>query len=235
VTKLLTPGAANAKIAKGEGEWTTYILHLAPANLSGYNVCPAASPGCKAACLNTAGRGRFDATQAARIRKTRLFFEDRLEFMRLLFKDIEAAVRKAKRTGQRLAVRLNGTSDIDWENVSCPSWAGIKRNVFEAFPDVLFYDYTKRPERVAKCAGIANYHLTFSRSEVNDVVVGRLAKASPVNVAVVFGGATLPAEYLGRPVIDGTLTDLRFLDPKGVVVGLLAKGKAKKDESGFVL
>lgn len=233
--KLLTPGISNAKIAKGEGEYTTYILHLAPANLSGYNVCPAASNGCKQACLNSAGRGRFSNVQEARIRKTKMFFEQRSEFMALLVKDIEAAVRKAKRTRQKLAIRLNGTSDIDWESIQIATGPfGVRGpNIFEMFRLVQFYDYTKRPDRLVRCAGIKNYHLTFSRSEVNDRVADNAIKAGH-NVAVVFSKA-LPAEYKGRRVIDGTLTDLRFTDPKNCIVGLVAKGKGKKDTSGFVI
>lgn len=232
--KLLTPGLSNAKIAKGEGEYTTYILHLAPANLSGYNVCPAASEGCKKACLNSAGRGRFSSVQEARIRKTRLFFEQPIEFMALLVKDIDAAIRKAKRTGQKLAIRLNGTSDIDWENCSSATTAdGKLLNVFQLYPNVQFYDYTKRPDRLVRCANIPNYHLTFSRSEVNDRVADNAIKAGH-NVAIVFAKA-LPATYRDRPVIDGTLTDLRFTDPKNCIVGLVAKGKAKQDDSGFVI
>lgn len=226
---LLTPGISNAKIAKGEGEYTTYILHLAPADLSGYNVCIAASDGCKLACLNSAGRGRFSNVQAARIRKTKLFFENRIEFIRLLTKDIGAAIRKSGRTGQKLAIRLNGTSDIDWENIDI----GNGLNVFEQYSDVQFYDYTKRPERVIDCYGYKNYHLTFSRSESNDILAGRLARIGH-NIAVVFSKA-LPAEYKGLRVIDGTKTDLRFTDSDNVIVGLLAKGKGKKDESGFVI
>ena len=232
--KLLTPGISNAKIAKGEGEYTTYILHLAPANLSGYNVCPAASEGCKKACLNSAGRGRFSSVQEARIRKTKLFFENRSEFMRLLVKDIEAAVRKAKRTGQKLAIRLNGTSDIDWENYTIRhehKHGIVYANVFEMFSDVQFYDYVKDFRRLDACSKIPNYHLTLSRSESNDVAVKRFAKAG-YNIAVVF--EKLPESWYDIPVIDGTQHDLRFLDPKNVIVGLVAKGKAKSDGSGFV-
>jgi hypothetical protein len=224
--KLLTPGISNAKIAKGEGEYTTYILHLAPADLSGYNTCPAASPGCKSACLNTAGRGRFDNVQSARIRKTKMFFENRSEFMRLLIDDIHAAARKAKRTNQRLCIRLNGTSDIAWEREIY-----LDKNVFEHFPAVQFYDYTKRPERLKTCAKYPNYRLTFSASEVNGNILKRIPATT--NIAVVFRNA-LPSEYLSRPVIDGTTTDLRFTDPTGVIVGLVAKGKAKRDVTGFV-
>lgn len=228
--KLLTPGLSNAKIAKGEGIYTTYILHLAPANLSGYNVCIAASDGCKRACLNSAGRGRFSNVQAARIRKTKLFFENRLEFIQLLTKDIDAAMRKATRTGQKLAIRLNGTSDIDWENIDF----GNGLNVFEIYASVQFYDYTKRPDRITNCYGIPNYQLTFSRSEVNNLITNKLLRGGH-NIAVVFKTGPLPTEYAGKRVIDGTLTDLRFLDPKNCIVGLVAKGQGKKDLSGFVI
>jgi hypothetical protein len=170
-----------------------------------------------------------------------LFFENRDEFMRLLMRDISAAARKAKRTGQKLAIRLNGTSDIDWENIV--AWSDITEtrlnlfnrfdNVFQLYPGVQFYDYTKRPDRLVRCANIKNYHLTFSRSEVNDRVADNAIKAGH-NVAVVFQKA-LPATYRDRPVIDGTLTDLRFTDPKNCIVGLVAKGKAKQDDTGFVI
>jgi hypothetical protein len=220
--KLLTIG--NTKTVKGEAlGYMTFIMHLAPSTLSGYNTCPMASKGCAAACLNTAGRGRFTATQEARIRKTRFFFEDRTSFMGQLVKDIEAAVRKADREGMIPVFRLNGTSDIRWETVP----VGGFRNIMEMFPTVQFYDYTKLANRRDLPA---NYHLTFSRSESNYVDVATVM-GTDTNVAIVFD--ELPSTFNGRTVIDGTETDLRFLDPKGIVVGLLAKGKAKKDTSGF--
>jgi hypothetical protein len=201
--------------------YLTFILHLAPSWLSGYNTCPMASKGCTAACLNTAGRGRFTATQEARIRKTKLFFEDRENFMAQLVKDIQAAVRKADREGMTPVFRLNGTSDIRWETVAVDGFA----NIMEMFPNLTFYDYTKIPNR----RNIpSNYHLTFSRSESNEHLIPQ-----GMNVAVVFD--SLPDVWFGRTVIDGTETDLRFLDPQNVVVGLLAKGKAKKDNSGFTI
>ena len=209
---------------KGEAlGYQTYIMHLAPSTLSGYNTCPKASAGCAAACLNTAGRGRFTATQEARIRKTRSFFEDRTAFMSQLVKDIEAAIRKAAREGMTPVFRLNGTSDIRWETVS----VGGFRNIMEMFPTVQFYDYTKLANRRDIPS---NYHLTFSRSESNYVDVTAMMDTD-TNIAIVFD--ELPATFNGRTVIDGTETDLRFLDPKRVIVGLLAKGKAKKDTSGF--
>lgn len=228
--KLLTVG--NTKTIKGEGKgYRTFILHLAPADLSGYNVCPAASKGCRAACLNTAGRGRFTKTQAARVRKTRAFFEARPAFMDQLVKDIEAAIRNAERDGLIPVFRLNGTSDIRWETVPVKG----HRNIMEMFPSVQFYDYTKLTNRVNLPS---NYHLTFSRSEspTNQANVNFLK--GKVNIAVVFAtkkGAALPSSYLGLPVVDGDDTDLRFLDPHGVIVGLRGKGDAKNDSTNFVV
>ncbi len=226
--KLLTLG--NTKTVKGEAMgFQTYIMHLAPSTLSGYNTCPMASEGCASACLNTAGRGRFTATQEARIRKTKWFFEDRESFMIQLVKDIRAAIRKANREGMIPVFRLNGTSDIRWETVSF-TFEGIDfRNIMEFFGNVRFYDYTKLTNR----RNIpSNYHLTFSRSESNDAYVTTMLNRG-YNVAVVFD--VLPETYLGYKVIDGTETDLRFLDEKNVIVGLIAKGKAKKDNSGFTI
>lgn len=226
--KLLTIG--NTKTVKGEQYgYMTYIMHLAPSQLSGYQTCPMASAGCAAACLNTAGRGRFTKIQEARIKKTRWFFEDRETFMTQLVKDIQAAIREALRENMIPVFRLNGTSDLRWENIPISGF----RNIMEMFPSVQFYDYTKINNRRDIPS---NYHLTFSRSETNESVLPEVLDAG-TNVAVVFNLVfnQLPESYMGRQVIDGTDSDLRFLDPKGVVVGLLAKGKAKKDSSGFVV
>jgi len=218
--KLLTLG--NTKTVKGEAMgYQTYIMHLAPSTLSGYQTCPMASEGCASACLNTAGRGRFTAIQEARIRKTKWFFENRESFMAQLVKDIQAAIRKSAREGFVPVFRLNGTSDIRWETVR----VGQFRNIMEMMPAVQFYDYTKLPNRRNVPS---NYHLTFSRSESNEHLIPQ-----GMNVAVVFD--SLPDVWMGRKVIDGTETDLRFLDEQNVVVGLLAKGKAKKDTSGFTI
>ena len=222
--KLLTIG--NTKTVKGEAlGYMTFIMHLAPSTLSGYNTCPMASAGCAAACLNTAGRGRFTAIQEARIRKTKWIFEDRESFMAQLVKDIQAAIRKADREQMIPVFRLNGTSDIRWETVPV---AGF-RNIMSMFPNVQFYDYTKLTNRKNIPS---NYHLTFSRSESNDAYVTTMMNRG-FNVAIVFD--VLPETYNGVKVIDGTETDLRFLDDKNVIVGLIAKGKAKKDNSGFTI
>lgn len=243
--KLLSTG--NPKILKGEKKgYNTYILHLAPANVSGYETCPKRTAGCTAACLNTAGRGGMfkkgestNVIQEARKRKTRLFFENRTEFMRLLVADIELAIRQSAKKGLIPVFRLNGTSDLSWEKyeVTVTDKAGksiIFRNIFEAFPFVQFYDYSKVLGRKVK--NIPNYHLTFSAADGNDLDVLRAIKDG-YNVATVFGikkTEPMPETYNGLPVFNGDDSDLRFLDPKGVVVGLYAKGKAKKDTSGFV-
>jgi hypothetical protein len=129
---------------------------------------------------------------------------------------------------------LNGTSDLSFEKYEVVRNGQLFRNIFAAFPDVQFYDYTKILGRKVK--DISNYHLTFSAADGNDADVLR-AIAEGLNVATVFGlkkTEAMPETYNGRPVFNGDESDLRFLDPKGVVVGLYAKGKAKKDTSGFV-
>lgn len=227
--ELLTVG--NPKTAKGIAlGYHTAILHLSPSDLSGRDLCPFASPACRIACLNTAGRGGIikkgettNKIQQARIRRSRWFLDDRAGFLAALAKDIAAHVRQCARLGVRPAVRLNGTSDIPWERVA--------PQLFAQFPDVVFYDYTKAEHRMSERLP-ANYSLTFSRSETNGAALLRLPTSA--NVAVVFAGR-LPDTFAGRPVINGDATDLRFLDPQGVIVGLLAKGKAKRDTSGFVV
>jgi len=232
--KLLS--TANPKIQKGTKlGYLSFILHLAPADLSGHNTCPKATAGCKSACLNTAGRGgmfkRGETTntiQKARIRKTKYFYEDRAGFMLDLAYDIQKAIAFAKKQGLTPVIRLNGTSDLSWEKYEVPVFC--TRNIFELFPDVQFYDYTKVLGR--KVADIKNYHLTFSKADGNDADVAR-AMAQGMNVAAVFD--EMPTDYMGKEVINADETDLRFLDPKGVIAGLKAKGRAKKDYSGFVI
>jgi hypothetical protein len=218
----------NTKILKSlDVGYRTFGLHLAPHTLSGHNVCPKASPGCALACLNTAGRGIFKNIQAARARKTKWFFSDRRGFLLQLKMEINAALRMAHEEGLIAAFRLNLTSDIAWENFG----------VMQEFPDAIFYDYTKIAARMrpdSKASKLLNYHLTFSRSEVNDAEV-RQVLAWGKNVAVVFGGKVLPKEYLGYKVISGDNDDLRFTDPKNCIVGLYRKGAAIRDTSGFVV
>jgi hypothetical protein len=217
----------NAKTVKGQSKgYMTAILYLAPANLSGYEVCPMATAGCRAACLNTAGRGAFSTTQKSRIAKTKRFFQDRQAFMAQLVDEITKFVTFAEKHGFIPTVRLNGTSDIVWERVA----VGDHANVMAMFPTIQFYDYTKRSNRKDLPA---NYHLTFSLAEDNTVQAEK-ALDNGINVAAVFRVPQFPVSYFNRQVIDGDETDLRFLDPKGSVIGLKAKGKARKDTTGFV-
>ena len=238
--KLLSVG--NPKVLKGLKQgFNTYILHLAPADLSGYQTCPKATEGCKSACLNTAGRGGMfkkgettNTIQQARIRKTKMFFENRTEFMIQLVKDIELGIKQSIKKGLVPVFRLNGTSDLSFEKYEVIRDGKLYRNIFSAFPDNVFYDYTKVLGR--KVADIPNYSLTFSAADGNDNDVMK-AIAQGYNIATVFGikkTEPMPEYYNGLPVFNGDESDLRFLDPKGVIVGLYAKGKAKKDTTGFV-
>jgi hypothetical protein len=225
--KLLS--TANPKIQKGtKMGYLSFILHLAPSDLSGKNTCPKATAGCIAACLNTAGRGGMfkkgettNMIQKARIRKTQYFFNNRAEFMVDLANDIKKAIRFAERKGLTPVFRLNGTSDLSWEKYEVIEGY----NIFEMFPNVQFYDYTKVLGR--KTAQYPNYHLTFSKADGNDSDV---AEALMQGMSVVAVYDQIPE---GVPSADET--DLRFLDPKGTMLGLKAKGRAKKDYSGFVI
>jgi len=238
--KLLSIG--NPKVLKGMKQgYMTYILHLAPANLSGYEVCAKRTVGCTLACLNTSGRGGMikkgettNAIQQARIRKTKMFFENRVQFMVDLVKDIELAIKQSIKKDLTPVFRLNGTADLAWEKYEVIRNGKLYRNIFAAFSEVQFYDYTKILGRKVK--DIANYHLTFSAADGNDDDV-MSAMTQDMNVAVVFGikkNSPMPETYGFRYVFNGDESDLRFLDPKNVVVGLYAKGKAKKDTTGFV-
>jgi hypothetical protein len=248
--RLLTPGNPKTEKGRGLGYWT-FILHFAPADLSGWNVCAMSTAGCREACLNTAGRGgimagglltyeqvqggRRNAIQSARRMRTRAYFQHRAEFMQVLAKEITKAILRAKREGYTPVFRLNGTSDIRWETIP----VGNAANIFELFPEVQFYDYTKLPNRKHIPA---NYHLTFSLADGNDTFA-RAALANGMNVAAVFRDKATVARYMESgitiggaavPVARGDDTDLRFLDAAGCVVGLYAKGNAKRDMSGFV-
>jgi hypothetical protein len=227
----------NAKTIKGEVlGYRTGIMYLAPYTLSGRNVCPFASEHCIDLCLNLSGHGVLTSVQEARVRKTQLFHANPKTFVENLDHNIGKARKWCERKRMTLAVRLNGTSDLPWENLG-----GEQGKVLmERHPDLTFYDYTKNPRRMeAYLAGDMpeNYKLTFSRSETNEDLADKFVRRGG-NVAVVFAtpkGDTLPETYLGRPVIDGDEHDLRFLDPSGVVVGLRAKGKARKQRGGFVV
>lgn len=221
----------NAKTSKGENlGYLTGILYLAPANnVPGINVCKFASSGCKKACLYSAGRGKFNSVQNARIAKTLLFRDNPDYFLESLVKSIEAVNRKAIRLGLKPCIRLNGTSDIRWEYYKKDG-----KNLFDMFPDIQFYDYTKDFTRLDALKGTwKNYHLTFSRNEskANHKQANNLLNQG-INVAIVYRNDSI----FPKNSINGDLHDLRFLDKKGGnIVALKAKGDAKKDSSGFVL
>ena len=238
-TTILTQG--NAKIVKGEElGYVTKGIHFAPASLSGNEVCQWRSKGCTASCLNTAGRGRMNSIQASRIAKTKLFFDKQFDFLAKLSKEISSSIKSATKKGMNSVFRLNLTSDISWESVFFNERQ--PKTIFDKFPSIQFYDYTKSFKRM--CAFLdkpftkdekkfpSNYHLTFSRSENNDKKC-EMVLAMGGNVAVVFRNQ-LPKTWKGYEVVNGDSNDLRFLDKQGVVVGLIEKGMAKKDETGFV-
>jgi hypothetical protein len=232
-TKLF--GTQNAKTIKGEElGYTTHIIYLSPEkqNSKGKNICPKATKGCAESCLFTAGMGKFSNVMLGRLHKTEYFLNDRNSYMNDIVKEIQKAI--DKKTDKELAFRLNGTSDIPYENIA----VGGFKNIMEMFPNVQFYDYTKIFSRLVKPLP-KNYHLTFSWAETSDNHEECFrALEIGFNVAAVFAvknETELPKTYKGFEVINGDLHDLTFLHKKNVIVGLKAKGKAIKDTSGFVI
>ena len=217
----------NAKTVKGQKKgYKTAILYLAPSTQSGFQVCPVASEGCKKACLYTAGHGAFSNVQQGRINKTRWFMQDRQSFLTQLKKEISNHIKNCDKKGYIPCVRLNGTSDISWENY----------DIIQAFPNVQFYDYTKIYKRALKYVNgqyPSNYHITYSLNEDNKKEAFEILKLRG-NISAVFR-KYLPKTYQGYTVINADDTDLRFTDDNNVIAGLVAKGQAKKDYSGFVL
>lgn len=227
----------NYKTKKGEAKnWLTGVLYLAPNKIGGRNVCPNATAGCKQSCLWTAGLGVFSNVQAARIRKKQEFQTNPNAFLARLDLDCQRLKKKAGRMEFNLAIRLNGTSDIFWEILKLP----CGKTLFEKHKDIKFYDYTKnvaRMKRFIRKELPKNYHLTFSRSEENDEDCKEIL-AMGGNVAYVFSTKRrekLPRLWHGKKVVDGDLDDIRFINGKGKVIGLRAKGRARKDKTGFVI
>ena len=236
----------NAKTIKGDGkEYITAIFYGTPFKMliekAGKNIevnsCAFADIAkCFKPCLNTAGRGGIfkagettNTVQEARKRKTVMFYKEREKFLNLLFQDVIKFESKCIKAGVQACVRLNGTTDIQWEKIIIKD----NKNIFDLFPNVIFYDYSKIFKR--DVSHIKNYHLTWSYSAANEWYAAQYETAlkNDQNIAVVFKDE-LPKTFLGLEVINGDKDDLRFLDPKRVVVGLKAKGKARKDVSGFV-
>lgn len=228
--------SSDPKTIKGEKRGIrTAICYMAPGKNSGVNLCPMSKlAGCAKSCLYLAGRGIMSTTQNARINRAVLFNTNQVEFMQRLTKEITSFVKSAIKAGFIPAVRLNGTSDIQWENIYIDGTR--KDTIFTIFPNVQFYDYTKLVRRF-NFELPPNYHLTLSFSGVNvrysQMCMDVITKYPHVNLAVV--ADELPDTFMGRPVIDGDESDLRFLDPEGVIVRLKAKGPARKDTTGFVI
>lgn len=234
-SSLLSIGA-DAKTVKGETYgFLTGILYLAPYTTTKWNTCSmAAIAQCSKACLYTAGRGAMAPVARGRINKTVWFFEERHTFMLQLAANIRQLVNKAAKQNKAPLIRLNGTSDIRWENVGFTDANGIAyANIMKAFPDVQFYDYTKDANRKALPT---NYDLTFSDSGVSAYQkYVDIAISNGMRIATVFRDvASIPTMHRGMSVIGGDNSDIRHLEDKGVVVALYAKGKAKQDTSGFV-
>ena len=221
---------SQTKMAKGEKfGYKTAILHLAPYNMSGKNVCPKAVTGpggCVDPCLNTSGRGQMNSVQLGRINKTRWYFLERKTFMIQLHNEIKRHINRCDLKGYKAAFRINGMSDLKIENMG----------LIEVYPTAQWYDYTKNPIRMKKFLdGLfpKNYHLTFSLGSTNKKDAKEILKLGG-NVAAVFRNKKLPKNYMGFKVFNADKTDLRFRDPKNVIAGLYAKGKARHDQSGFV-
>lgn len=218
----------NIKTVKGQKfGYLTGILYLYPFKAFGFNICPnAENAGCHEPCLNTAGRGQFNSVQEARLRKTKLFHDERDWFMGQLYRDIQALERKAQREGLIPCVRLNGTSDLDWESLRYKG-----KSMMEHFSLIQFYDYTKLPRNPRN----RNYHLTFSYSARKEFAKSvKKAIRLGMNMAAVFE-EPFPTEFLGRQVVNGDESDLRFLDPDGVIVALKAKGLGRKWKGDFII
>ena len=218
--KLLTAEIASPKLAKHEASnYYTAILYLAGAGDT--RLCPASTEGCRAVCLVTeAGRGTFDNVKQARQARTNLLFDKRDEFLTILRADIKSVIRKATKLGKTPAIRLNGGSDLDWSEI------------YAEFPTVQFWEYTKRPDLALKLNKLPNVQATYSHNEhTTNRIMGAML-ANGINIAMVFDlwsrkGGDLPANVGSVPVIDGDVHDLRFLDPKGVIVGLRLKSITK--------
>lgn len=228
--KLLTTN--NAKTIKGEKQnYKTYILYMSPAyqNDKNINLCSHASKGCIESCLFKSGFGGiYTSVQKARISKSNYFLNDRTNFLLQLKKEIQSAIKNQK-PNEKLAFRLNGTTDINFEKFKIED----DKNIFELFPEAQFYDYTKNYVRLEKRTLPKNYHITFSRSETNEEKALEMLKLG-YNVAAVFDN--LPKNYKGFEVINGDENDLRFLDKPRTIVGLKYKkltGKGADNSQGI--
>lgn len=226
---LLSKGTSNAKTAKNPQE--TYILYLAPhtQNSKGTNICPKASKGCAESCLFSAGRGAFSNVINARVNKTEYYLENKRGFVQQLARELTKISMKASKNTTQTLIRLNGTSDLDFVYL-LKKYADFD---ITEHNNLHFYDYTKILGKVRKYKDSKNYTLTFSRAEDNDHEVFEALKLG-ANVSAVFANE-LPDVWKKYPVINGDRTDSEMLEYKGFILGLKAKGKGKKDTSGFVI
>jgi hypothetical protein len=215
--KLLS---TSAKLEKSQNDnWLNYVLYLEP-SVDYKSICAGSSKGCRASCLVNSGMMRMPVQTKARIERTRLYIDDREAFMTKLVSELNAALKRAQKAGKRLAVRLNGTSDLDWSSV------------YMLYPDIQFYEYTKRVQIVKAVSELPNVHITMSATEKTTPERIKLVTDNGTNVAMVFADK-VPATYKGFTVIDGDKHDRRFEDQQGVIVGLKLKGTNKAKQSAI--
>jgi hypothetical protein len=230
--KLLSPGTTNSKLIKNRLE--SHILYLLPSimNSKKTNLCPGSTKECVKVCIESTGRGVMAPVKAGRRRRTELYIQERNYFLNMLMNELAKLNKKAERKGKKIAIRLNGTSDLDFIAI-------IKNrfdiDILDAFKSLEFYDYTKLIGKVRKYAG-TSYKLTYSRSGLNDAECLE-ALSLGASVSVVFDDAKpFPQTYFGAPVYDGDSSDDLMLDiPGGSILGLKAKGKARKNFSEFIV
>lgn len=229
--KLLSINSDHKTVKGLKKGWLTGIMYLAPHTLGGFGtVCPKSTPGCRDSCLFTAGHGTYDRVRQARIARTALLRTDPDVFKLQLSEELTALEKRAKRMGLKPCARLNGTSDLPW----------LGKYFAPRFPGIMFYDYTKIPRPWER--ELPNYKITFSRSERNTCDC-RAAIDNGINVAVVHGGYAPGAISIGlysQPLkfiftINGDENDLRFLDKRPRIILLKPKGRARKDQTGFVV
>ena len=231
VKNLLSKGSTNTKTAKNSIE--TYILYLAPhtQNSKKINICPKASKGCAAACLFSAGRGKFSNVIASRTNKTEFYLSDKKVFINQLSKELIKIANKSIKQDTKIAIRLNGTSDLDFIAL-IKKYNNLDLLNGDQFKNLVFYDYTAILGKIKKYIN-TTYKLTLSRKENNESEILEALKLGG-NVAAVFKG-DLPTKYKGYNVVNGDTSDLEMIYNKNVILGLKAKGDAKKDKSGFVI
>ena len=229
IKNLLSKGTTNYKTAKNEIK--TFILYMAPytQNSYGKNLCPKATDGCAKACLFSAGRGAFNSVKNSRIAKADYFISDKFNFLNQLADEIIKEYKKAQKNDYKVAFRLNGTTDIDFIKL-------LRTNVgldVETLKDnAIFYDYTKVLGYIKNNYSKENVFYTFSRSGENDEEINEAIKLG-ANVSIVFNET--PKVWNGFNIIDGDKADDLMINLRGQLIGLRAKGKAKKDTSNFVV